>query len=325
MGCRFDSLVAPESRERVVKYHLDRAIGRPAPTRYQFRIVTKDGRMREAEAEVAPIEWEGEIVQQAVIHDITEKKVLEQRLLEEQKMDSIGILAGGVAHEFNNLLALIGPNAQLIEHEAKGLETVVRRSRVIRQAVKRATHLTRQLLSLAARSRTAKLPFSPNQALVELVDLLRESLIGPLVFELELDPQAGWVAFDAPQFDQIIINLALNSRDAMPNGGTIRIATYRENRPVDPLLAPTKAADTAEIPHTVIRFSDTGFGIPPEALPNIYDPFYTTKEPGAGTGLGLSVVYGIVRDHQGWIHVESKVGEGTSFYLAFPMIDPPIS
>lgn len=254
---------------------------------------------------------------QIVIHaiDETEHRHLEVQFAQSQKMQAIGQLAGGVAHDFNNLLtAMIGFCDLLLQRhgpEDPSFADIMQ----IQQNANRATNLVRQLLAFSRKQTLAPVVIDPAEALGDLSHLLGR-LLGEVV-ELQLSPAPGvhLIRADRGQFDQVIINLAVNARDAMPGGGTLSVAARNEI-----VSSPVRRGDQVMAPgaYVVIEVTDTGTGISKENLERIFEPFFSTKEVGAGTGLGLSTVYGIVRQSEGFIFVESAVGQGTSFRIYLP-------
>lgn len=295
----------------------------PVPLQTEFEMTGKDDQSRIVEVYVSSIPWHDGRAYQVLLQDVTQRKQMEKHLFETQRMESIGVLAGGVAHEFNNLLTLILPNAQLIEREASEIPSVVRRAQTIQKTVSRANSLTRQLLAYAGWGSRPPVPMDVYAALKEIVGIIRESFGSSYTFELEQGPRVGKVAFDPAQLDQIILNLALNSRDAMPQGGTIRIRTSRKmipearGNPLAPTVDPLPEREWVQI-----SFQDFGTGIPPEQLARIFDPFWTTKATDKGSGLGLSVVYGIVKAHQGELQAQSRLGKGTTILIQLPCCEP---
>ncbi len=239
----------------------------------------------------------------------------ENRLRHAQKMESVGRLAAGIAHDFNNLLTVILGFTEFLIERLPPDQDLHRDATEIRTAAQRATGLTKQLLA-----------FSRQQVferrVVDLVSAVKhlQPMIGRLIgedvhceFDLATPPQ--WVLIDPGQFEQVLMNLIVNARDAMPGGGHLRIAIARET--VDPL----RAADIEVSPGTyvVVSVSDTGEGIDANTLEYIFEPFFTTKAPGQGTGLGLSTVFGIVRQSGGVIEVDSEIKKGTTFRVYFPL------
>lgn len=254
----------------------------------------------------------------AIKQDITEKKFSQQQLLHAQKMESIGRLAGGIAHDFNNLLqAITGFSAILLSEMADGDP---RRLDVqeIDRAAQRAASLTRQLLSFGRQQKLEVAPVQLNDVVNASVRLLQRLLGENIQLHIELDPQLGPVRADPGQIEQVIVNLSINARDAMPDGGRLTIAT----RAVDLKsgeVPPVTGARPGRF--ACLEVHDTGVGMPPEILSKVFEPFFTTKEGGKGTGLGLSVVYGIVRQHEGFTDVQSQPGAGSCFRVFLPF-DP---
>ncbi|HLH29632.1 MAG TPA: ATP-binding protein [Terriglobia bacterium] len=235
-----------------------------------------------------------------VIKDMTERTRLMEQVTRAQKMESIGTLASGVAHDFNNILGIILPNAELIKMKIDPESPANRYADVIMNATRRAGQLTRQLLSLSRKDPVSFRVISLNDAVRITGKLLGETLDRRIRLEYDLTEEHTNIKADETQIEQVLLNLAINARDAMPEGGVIRFTT------------------TCEGPDMVVRVSDTGTGIDRENLSKIFDPFFTTKEKSKGTGLGLSVVYGIVKQTGGSIDVKSEVGVGTEFILRFP-------
>src|SRR5438477_3239781 len=235
-----------------------------------------------------------------IIKDMTERTHLMEQITRAQKMESIGTLASGVAHDFNNILGIILPNAELIKMRSAADSPATRFADIIINASKRAAQLTRQLLSLSRKDPVMARIMSLNEAVRTTGKLLGETLNRNIRLEFDLSEQSTNVKADETQIEQVLLNLAINARDAMPDGGVLKFVTHSKGD------------------HIVLRVIDTGTGIPREILPKIFDPFFTTKEKSKGTGLGLSVVYGIVKQAGGTIDVKSEAGFGTEFVLTFP-------
>ena len=256
------------------------------------------------------------------LEDITHRKLLEAQLRQAQKMEAIGQLAGGVAHDFNNLLAVMRGNVDLLlmGPEPQGEENKDSLKQIV-AATERAANLTRQLLAFGRKQVMQAQPFNLNEAIVNLTRMLKR-IIGEDT-ELECDYAAGpiFIHGDVGMIEQVLVNLVVNARDAMPHGGKLRITTARVSRQEDYVQAQPEAR-VGEF--ACISVSDVGTGIPPEVLPRIFEPFFTTKGPGKGTGLGLAIVYGIIKQHQGWIEVKSQPGTGTRFDILLPPIPAPV-
>lgn len=243
-----------------------------------------------------------------------ERKAAEERLRQSQKMEAVGLLAGGIAHDFNNLLTAINGWVELLLDSEPVSERTSGVLREVAAAGDRAMRLTQQLLLFSRKRAPQREPVELNALIGNLAEMLRR-LLGETV-ELELDLDAGLAPLEADpgMLEQAIVNLVVNGRDAMPKGGTIRIETAPSSR--RPGAAGAEPAPGAAFVRLTVR--DQGCGIPPEVQPRIFEPFFTTKEAGRGTGMGLSTVFAIVQQHQGWIEVESRVGQGTAFHLHLP-------
>ena len=250
--------------------------------------------------------------------DITERKQLEEQLRQSQKMEAIGQLAGGVAHDFNNILGammlqteLTGMIEGLPEEVRKGLEE-------IRGGAERAANLTRQLLLFSRRQVMQPRQLDLNESVTSLARLLQRILGEDIRLQLNLHPRPVVTYADAGMLDQVLMNLAVNARDAMPGGGQLTLETAEK------ILDEAQAQMIAgSLPGRFVRLkvSDTGCGIPPENLSRNFEPFFTTKEIGKGTGLGLATVFGIVKQHGGWLQVHSVVGKGAVFEVFLPASD----
>jgi PAS domain S-box-containing protein len=247
--------------------------------------------------------------------DLTAQKRLEEQLRQSQKMEAIGQLAGGVAHDFNNILTVIHGHASLLLAGGNLAGVSAKSAQQITQAAERAAGLTRQLLAFSRRQVMQPRQLDMNEVVGNMTKMLGRILGEDIALQLHYSPHPAPVQADAGMMEQVLLNLAVNSRDAMPKGGLLAIKISAVH--VD-------APHTAEYPeacvgkYVCLSVIDTGCGIPPENLRRIFEPFFTTKAIGKGTGLGLATVYGIVKQHQGWIEVESEVGKGTAFKAFLP-------
>ncbi len=247
--------------------------------------------------------------------DLTTQTRLEEQLRQSQKMEAIGQLAGGVAHDFNNILTVIHGHASLLLAGGSLAGTSAKSAQQISHAAERAASLTRQLLAFSRRQVMQPRQLDMNEVVSNMTKMLGRILGEDIALQLRYSPEPAPVQADPGMLEQVLLNLAVNSRDAMPKGGllAIKIAALEVDGP--------RAAEHPEArPGRFICLSivDTGCGIPPENLRRIFEPFFTTKEVGKGTGLGLATVYGIVKQHQGWIEVESEPGNGTTFSVFLP-------
>jgi PAS domain S-box-containing protein len=246
--------------------------------------------------------------------DITERKKLEHDLRQAYKMESLGTLAGGIAHDFNNLLAIINGYAELCTQGSVEPRLLQKGLREIRSAVTRATGLVRQILTFTRKTEARFAPVELNQLIRDLVALLSETFPRTVTFNLELQDPLPALLADQNQLQQIILNLCVNARDAMPTGGIITIATSVH---VSDGLRSQDAVRGRS--YANLRVNDTGTGMSPEVRARIFEPFFTTKQGNQGTGLGLAVVYGIVVGHHGFIDVESTAGSGSTFNVFLPL------
>jgi PAS domain S-box-containing protein len=253
----------------------------------------------------------------AMVTDITDKKRMETKLLHQQKMESIGTMAGGIAHDFNNILTGVLGYASLLKHRLQEEPETQRFVEIIETSSLRAADLVRQLLAFSRGTQPEDLQIVyPNRLIRETARLLESSVGKDVVLELDLDPHIPPIAANSTQVQQAILNLCLNSRDAMPNGGKISISTAEVD--LDGDLAPAYQDIAAEPGKYIrIRVADDGSGIAEENLDKIFDPFFTTKEVGKGSGLGLAMVYGIVQNARGYVQVLSEEKKGTEFNLYF--------
>jgi PAS domain S-box-containing protein len=285
----------------------------------EYTALRKDGTTFPAMIHSAPIIHNGRPTGlRGFIIDISETKHLQNQLQHAQKMEAVGTLAGGVAHDFNNLLQAVRGYAQLLILEKDSKDPDYSELQEIMQAVDRGAELTRQLLTFSRKVESDKRPLLLNHEVAAVKKLLERTLPKMIELETQLANDPKLVNADPLQIEQVIMNLALNAADAMPEGGKLIIAC--ENFTMSeaycqahPRLRPGD--------YVMLAVSDTGHGIGRESLENLFDPFYTTKEVGKGTGLGLAVVYGIVKDHDGHIICHSKSGEGTSFKIYLPVTE----
>ncbi|MFH1028038.1 MAG: PAS domain S-box protein [Pseudomonadota bacterium] len=253
-----------------------------------------------------------------IAHDVTERKKLEQQLLRTQKMESIGLLAGGVAHEFNNLLtAIIGFADELEESVDRQDDRSQSNIRTIQSAANQAAKFTQDLLTFSRQQVMDFRPVAVNGAIEKTLKLLYKLASENVRFTLELSPEMLTVLADSGQLSQVVMNLTINANDSMPEGGEIRIKTW--HTALDEETARKKFLD-APGDYVVISFSDSGKGMAEKTMSRIFEPFFTTKKVGEGSGLGLFIVYGIIKQHKGSILAESTIGEGTSFTIFLPRL-----
>ena len=316
----FIHLVAPQSRSLIEDRIRRAARGEKLDPNYDFTALVKGVGEIEVETSVTYIPYQDGIAVQGIVRDISERKRLEEQLLQAQKLESIGRLAGGIAHDFNNLLTSIIGYVGLLQMRMEGEDPNHEYIRQIQKAADRASTLIQQLLAFSRKAMSQPRVMDLNQVIDNFKKMLQRVLGEDI--ELRFIPGKNLYAIEADpiQIEQIIMNLAINSRDAMPQGGKLTIET--KNKKLRPEYV-RKYPELNPGDYTQIMFSDNGSGMDEEILSHIFEPFFTTKEKGTGTGLGLSTVYGIVRQNGGHITLYSEVGRGTTFEIYLPRVDKP--
>jgi PAS domain S-box-containing protein len=316
-------LASPEDRAAVQERVA--LVARHVPVPPMERIYLRmDGTPVPVEVSAAPIEYDQQPAVLVFLRDITERKQieaekhrLEEQLLQAQKMESLGRLAGGVAHDFNNHLTVITGYCDMLlaclERDDARREEVEE----IRAAGIRAGTLTQQLLAFSRKQISERKPLNLNDVVVESGKMLRRLIGEQVEIVTSLDPALGLVVADRGQMTQILMNLAINARDAMPSGGRIHIGTANVDLDRNESLVHKNATPG---PYVLLTVADTGAGMSAETLQHVFEPFFTTKGMGIGTGLGLSTVYGTVRQSGGWIRVDSEPGEGSRFEIYLPKV-----
>ena len=269
------------------------------------------------EASISQIQIDGRRLFTVIIRDITEKKKLESQLLRAQRLESIGTLAGGIAHDLNNILSPILTATELLQMRATD-ESTLRLLGIIQANAVRGGEMIRQVLSFARGVEGDYAQLQPNHLIREIVKILTDIFPKNIEISFSLNPNLWYVHGDATQLHQVLMNLCVNARDAMPDGGTLRIEA--ENIEIDEHYA---RMNVEARPGRYVRLlvQDSGSGIPPEIIDKIFDPFFTTKKPGQGTGLGLSTAAGILRSHGGFVNVYSEQDKGTHFTIYLPASD----
>jgi len=328
IGKDYKITVHPDDIEMVKDLSLKRQKGEAVPSQYEFKGIRKDGKEIYLEVSSTKITYKGEPVALTYLRDVTERKKAEKEMLSlqeqlrhSQKIEAIGQLAGGVAHDFNNILTVIKGTCQLSLLDLDERDPMYGNLKEIERSAERAAGLTRQLLAFSRKQILEVQVLDLNQVIQRLDKMLHRIIgedIGLVTFFAE---ELGRVKVDPGQMEQVIINLAVNARDAMPKGGKLTIETA--NVELDGEYAKRHIA-VKPGPYVMLSISDTGVGMTPEVKERLFEPFFTTKEMGKGTGLGLSTVYGIVKQSGGNIWVYSEPGQGTTFKIYLPRVDEPL-
>jgi PAS domain S-box-containing protein len=325
LGAREDQLVGqspydllhPDSRG-AVRARLDQVVatGRQS-SRLEAKVMARQGDPVDVEVAASPFAEHGGTAVQLVLHDVTERKRMEARFFRAQRLESLGTLAGGIAHDLNNVLTPILMALKLLQKD----RSAAQRQELLttaRASAERGAEMVRQLLSFAGGVEGPREPLHLKPVVREVQGLLTHTLPKSVRIRVDLPPELWLVAGDQTQLAQVLLNLCVNARDAMPEGGTLTVSAA--NVTVSEELA--RSNDGARPgPHVVLTVTDTGTGIAPEVLDKIFYPFFTTKEQGKGTGLGLSTVLGIVRSHGGFVNVYSEVGKGSRFSVYLPALE----
>ena len=306
----------------VAERHVKRSKGYELEGKYPFRVINKQGETRWVEINAVLIQWEGRPATLNFLTDITHRKHAEEerdklqgQLVQAQKMESVGRLAGGVAHDFNNMLSVICGNADLALLDANPEDPVCKNLQEIRKAAERSTNIVRQLLAFARKQVVSPKVLYLNDTLEGMLKMLRRLIGEDIDLIWKPDTNLWLVSVDPSQIDQILANLCVNARDAISGVGKITIETHNVT---------LEEADSVEYggvapgEYVMLAVTDDGSGMDRETLDNIFEPFFTTKEVGKGTGLGLSTVYGIVKQNAGLINAYSEPGKGTTIRIYLP-------
>lgn len=324
----FWEFVYPEDKAMVLDYYGKRITGQDTPVTYSFRVLGKEGDVRWVETIAISIEYERRPAVLSFLKDITDRKKAEEELVQlqeqlrqAQKMEAIGRLSGGIAHDFNNLLTVIQGNAQLASIGLKDGDPLKDLLREILGASTRASELTRHLLAFSRRQVMNLRVLDLNEVLSGIRNMLRRIIGEDIELIMHLQEGIGNVKADPGQLEQVVMNLAVNARDAMPQGGKLMIETAKVE--LDEAYARRHLSLEPGL-YIMLSVTDTGTGIATEIKERLFEPFFTTKEPGKGTGLGLAVVYGIVKQLGGHIWVYSEPGQGASFRIYLPRVEEPV-
>ncbi len=310
-------LIHPDSRTAVRDRLSEVVTSRRPSAPLEAKVTAVRGDPVDVEVAASPFADDGGTAVQVVLHDVTERKRMEARFFRAQRLESLGTLAGGIAHDLNNVLTPILMGLKLLQKdrsEAQRRELLT----TAQASAERGAEMVRQLLSFAGGVEGPREPLHLKPVVREVQGLMTHTLPKSVRIRVELPPELWLVAGDQTQLAQVLLNLCVNARDAMPQGGTLTISAA--NTTVSQELAHNNdGARTG--PHVVLAVTDTGTGIPPDVLDKIFYPFFTTKEQGKGTGLGLSTVLGIVRSHGGFVNVYSEPGKGSRFSVYLPALE----
>jgi len=316
----FMQLVSKKSHHIIEDRMKRYAAGEKLNPKYEFTALTKDGKELEVETSTSHINIKGQVATQGIIRDITKRKRLEEQLRHTQKIEAVGRLAGGVAHDFNNLLTVINGYCELLLHRDLS-ENIHSKINQIYNAGIKAGRLTSQLLAFSRKQVIQTRVVSLNSIISEMNKMLHRLLGTDIEIVTILNPELWHLKADPGQIEQIIINLVVNARDAMPDGGKLYIES--DNIELDENIA-MENIESVPGKYIVMSIQDSGFGMDKEVQSHIFEPFFTTKERGKGTGLGLSTVYGIVKQNSGYILVESEPDKGSVFKVYFPKAETEI-
>jgi len=311
----YSRLIHPEDRKMVLDRYRRRLQGEDVLNTYTFRILTKAEEVLWVQLNAALVTWEGRPGILCSLRDVTPQKKLEAQFVQAQKMEAVGILAGGIAHDFNNLLqAVLGYTEILLAGESSR-DLDFRQLHQIKRVALRGAELVQQLLTFSRKVQSNPRPMHLNQEIRQIEKLLKRTIPKMIEVELDLWEELWTVCADPVQIGQIIMNLAVNAKDAMPDGGKLLVAT--RNIILDEQFCKSHLGSTPGR-YALLTLSDTGQGMAREALKHLFEPFFTTKDVGKGTGLGLPMVYGIVKSHGGYIECDSELGKGTTFKIYLP-------
>lgn len=315
-GTNFWDIVHPDNRQMVMERGMARQKGEEVPPRYEFRVIRKDGAILWVDFSANLIKYGDKQIVLGTAYDITEKKKIEQQLLHAQKMEAIGRLTGGIAHDFNNILTAIIGYATILNMKMEKTDPLIQNVKQILFASEKASEITQNLLAFSRKKIISINPVRIEETVKKIEKILRR-LIGE---DIELvtsfsDTDIVCLA-DETQIEQVLINLATNARDAMPEGGTLLIETSKVR--ITPEFV-KKHGFGAVGDYALINVTDTGAGMDEETKKRIFEPFFTTKEVGKGTGLGLAMVYGIIKQHNGYINFYTELGKGTAFKIYIPI------
>jgi PAS domain S-box-containing protein len=315
IGKPYFDIIHPEFRDSIHQQIIAVMMEEYAIPLTEQKFMRVDGSSIEVEVAALPIVYKEKSAMQIVARDISEQKKLQNQLIQTQKIQSIGTLAGGIAHDFNNILGIILAYSSLLSKGVVSPDKFADSIAAINQAVQRGAALVRQILTFARKTDIVYEPMDIAELIRELLSMLGQTFPKTITFSESNAENLPFIFADRTQIHQALLNLCINARDAMPDGGLISIATGKQRK--EQMTHQFPAADAEE--YVCLTVTDTGKGMDEATRLRVFDPFFTTKEKGKGTGLGLSVVYGVVQAHHGFIDLHSEPGSGTTFRLFFPV------
>jgi len=319
IGKSITSTIHPDDRDRVKEYSRLRQLGDHVPSRYECKGIRRDGKDIVLEVSATRTTFRDKVVTLAFLTDITDRRQLELQLQQAQKMEAIGTLAGGIAHDFNNILGVIIGGTELSLLDIQEGSSAHSHLQQVLEAGNRATDLVQQILTFSRQRDLERKPLQLSLVVKEALKMLRASLPSTIQIRQDIEARSGMVMADPTQIHQVLMNLCTNASHAMrKNGGILEVGL--SNWDCDSKSADCHP-DLSPGPYVRLTVSDTGHGMGSTTLQRIFDPYFTTKKPGEGTGLGLSVVHGIVRGYKGAISVESERRKGSTFHVFLPRID----
>ena len=316
-GRSLTEFIAPGHQHLFMERYKRFLAGKPTRQSYQLEGIKKSGELFEMVIWPKTVEYDNQIAVLAFIMDVSENRNLRAQLMQAQKMEAIGTLAGGIAHDFNNLLQVIIGYSELILMDRNLTDKLRQSVKSINKASVNGADLVKRILTFSRKTETRQKPLDLNHEIKQINRLLDRTISKMIEIELHLSDEIGPINADAAQIEQIIMNLAVNARDAMPEGGRLIIET--SDTTLDSEYCATHIEATPG-PSVLLLVSDTGTGMDRKTMERIFEPFFTTKASGKGTGLGLAMVYGIVKQHGGHVTCYSEIGAGTAFKIYFPAL-----
>jgi PAS domain S-box-containing protein len=310
-------IIHPDDQNIVLDFYFNTMKKEDVVLQYPFRITTRKDEPRWILNNSVKIEWEKKAGVLNIFTDITESKKLEQQLLQAQKMEAIGQFAGGIAHDFNNILTAIMGYGNLLKSKIREDESLVKYTDNILTSAEKAANLTKSLLTFTRKQLIDPKATDVNEVIINAERLLSKLIGEDIEFLVTLNESRLIVIADGNQITQVLMNLATNARDAMPRGGKLTIRT--DTVEIDDMFIQHHGYGTKGL-YALISFEDTGTGMNEKTMGRIFEPFFTTKEIGKGTGLGLATVYGIIKQQNGYIDVQSTLNEGTTFNIYLPIV-----